>query len=165
MFPAPRLRHALLVSLGLGAAVAPALLYLGCGPTGVGVESCRQIEGARCEAAAFCGFDEAEVDDCKLVYMDQCLHGIENAGYRPTEGDTEACVAAVKAAGDCAAAGVEDMSGCPAAPLVEGAPDRAPCEIVLSRAHELEACAFAVGVPDAGTGTDAGADAGDAAAD
>jgi hypothetical protein len=159
-----RLRHALLVTLGLGAAVAPALVPLGCGPEAVGVESCRQIESARCEAAAACGFDEAEVADCKLLYTDQCLHGIENAGYRPTETDTEACVAAVKAAGDCAAAGVELMSACPAAPLVPGTPDRAPCTVVVSLAHELAACAFAEGEPDAGT-PDSGAADGDAATD
>jgi hypothetical protein len=152
---APRLRHALLVTLGLGAALAPALLPAGCGPTGVGVDACRQIESARCEAAAHCGFEPTEVDDCKLVYNDQCLHGIENAGYRPTDGDTEGCVAAVKAAGDCAANGVASMSACPAAPLVAGTPERAPCDIVLSRAHELEACAFAEGEPDAGTVADA----------
>ena len=164
MLPALRLRHALLLTLGLGAALAPALVPLGCGPQPIGVEACRQIESARCEAALACGFDEAEVDDCKLVYADQCLHGIENAEHRPTETEIEACVAAVKAAGDCAATGVEKMSACPAAPLAEGTPDRAPCDVVLSLAHELSACAFAEAEPDAGTTTDAGAD-GDAATD
>lgn len=151
MISAPRLRHALLVSLGFGAALVPALVPLGCGPEAVGVDACRKIEGARCEAAAACGFDEAEVADCKLIYADQCLHGIENASYRPTETDTEACVAAVQAAGQCAADGVARMSGCPSAPLVAGAADLAPCDVVLKRAHDLSACAFAQAEPDAGT--------------
>jgi hypothetical protein len=159
VLPALRTRPALLVSLGLGAAFAPALLPLACGPTAIGADACRKIEGARCEAAAACGFDEAEIEDCKLLYQDQCLHGIENTEHRPTDTDTEACVAAVKAAGDCAASGVETMSGCPAAPVIAGIPDRAPCDIVLSRAHELQACAFAEGAPDAGTVMDAAGDA------
>lgn len=151
-----RLRHALLVTLGLGAAVAPALLPLGCGPEAVGVESCRKIESARCDAAAACGFDEGKIADCKLLYADQCLHGMENSAYRPTETDTEACIAAVTEAGNCAANGVTKMSACPAAPLIPGLLDRSPCDIVLVRAHELAACNFAEAEPDAGTVTDSG---------
>ncbi|MEZ4298216.1 MAG: hypothetical protein R3B70_24905 [Polyangiaceae bacterium] len=146
----------------LAFATALALCLAGCGPEAIGVDACRKIESARCDAAAACGFDEAEVADCKLLYTDQCLHGIENKDHRPTETETEACVAAVTAAGDCAADGVPAISGCAGAPLVAGAKDRSPCDIVLSHAEDLSACAFAV--PDAededttGTSTDTGTD-------
>lgn len=155
-----RLSFALLVALCGGAAALP-FVPLGCGPEAIGVESCRKIESARCDAAAACGFSEAEVADCKLLYNDQCLHGIENADHRPTEDDTEACVAAVTATGDCARSGVAKMSACPAAPLVEGAIDHAPCSVILSSAHELSACAFAEGEPDAGASDSGTTDAGD----
>ena len=168
MLPVPRSRHALLLLVGLGAALPPAILAAGCGPEPIGVESCRKIEDARCSAAAACDFTEDEVADCKLFYADQCLHGIENSGHRPTEKETEACVAAVTAAGQCAAAGAKKMSECPAAPLVAGATDRAPCDVVLTFAHELDACAFVEADPDAGTGTtttSSASDTGDAATD
>lgn len=153
MLPPARLRHALLFLAGLGVVLPPAVLASGCGPEAVGVESCRKIEDARCAAAASCGFTEDEVANCKLVYADQCLHGIENSAHRPTETETEACVAAVTAAGQCAAAGAKNMSDCPAAPLADGTVDRAPCEIVLTFAHELDACAFVEADADAGTTT------------
>lgn len=156
----PRLRNALLVSLGLGGAISPAFFSSGCGPEAIGVESCRKIEGARCEAAGSCGFSPEDVADCKIIYGDQCLHGIENKAYRPTEPDTEACVAAVRATGVCAGKGVKKMSGCPQAPLVAGAADESPCDIVLSLVHRLDACAFAAADPDAGApASDAAADA------
>lgn len=153
MLASARLRLALLVALGLAGALSPALFSAGCGPSGVGVEACRKIEDARCEAAASCGLSQQQVDNCKLVYQDQCLHGIQNSAYHPTQSDTDGCVAAVKAAGACAAAGVKSMAACPDAPLVSGAVDTDPCTIITAKADELSACAFATGVPDAGTTT------------
>lgn len=155
MLPPFRLRAALLVSLGLACAVAP-VVVAGCGPESIGVESCRKIEGARCEAAAACGFSADEVANCKLLYNDQCLHGIENKAHRPTETETEACVAAVQAAGACAAAKVKKMSDCPAAPVIAGAEGGSPCDIVMSSAHKLDACSFAATDADAGTTTTTG---------
>lgn len=142
-----RLRHVLSPGLGLGGALAAALagvgaLASGCGPQPVGVESCRQIETARCEAAAACGLSEDDVANCKLVYQDQCLHGIQNADHRPTEAETEACVAAVKAAGACAADGAKKIGECKDAPSVTGSENIPPCDLVLSDAHELSACSF-----------------------
>lgn len=137
--------------------MAPAFVSSGCGPEPIGVESCRRIEGARCEAAASCGFSEDDVADCKLIYADQCLHGIENKGHRPIESETDACIAAITAAGACAAAGVTKISDCPEAPLAAGAADDSPCDIVLSVADHLDACAFVAIDGDAGTVADADA--------
>lgn len=146
--------------MGLGGALSPALVSSGCGPEGVGIEACRRIESARCEAAASCGFSEDQVENCKLIYTDQCLHGIENKAYRPTDTDTSECIAAVKATGACAAAGVNKMSGCPQAPLVAGSADDSPCDIVLHLAQRLDACSFVETDSDAGTPTtDAATDA------
>lgn len=62
-------------------------------------------------------------------------------------------VRAVDDAGQCAAAGAKNMVDCPSAPLVDGTVDRTPCEIVLTFAHELDACAFVEADADAGTST------------
>jgi hypothetical protein len=157
--PPFRLSKALLVSVGLACAVAPAAVS-GCGPEAIGVEACRKIEGARCEAAAACGFSEEDVADCKLIYTDQCLHGIENKTHRPTGAEADACVAAVQAAGACAAAGTQQMSACTSAPVIAGSENETPCTIVLSLAHRLTACSFAETDADAGTPTtDSGSDA------
>jgi len=157
VLPLFRLRAALVVLVGLGCAMAPAFVSSGCGPEPIGVDSCRKIESARCEAAASCGFSPEDVADCKLIYGDQCLHGIENKAHRPTETETEACVAEVTATGACAAAGVAKMSACAGVSLIDGAPDDAPCTIVLSLAHTLDSCSFASPGADAGTTADADA--------
>ncbi len=132
---------------GSGMALCLAAIFTGCGPEAIGVESCRKIETARCDAAISCGFSEEEVADCKLIYSDQCLHGIENAEHRPTEKETEACVAAISNTAKCAADDVKNMSACGDAKVVGGAGTRTPCEIVLSKAHELSACSFTKAAP------------------
>ncbi len=154
MLPVLRLRFALILSAGLGCALAPLLLSAGCGPAAVGVEACRKIESARCEAALSCNLTKDEVESCKLLYQDQCLHGIENTAHRPSEPEVAACVDAVKATGACAANQVATMNDCPAAAVVsDAAGAKTPCEIVLSSAHELVACAFADAPDDGGTTT------------
>ncbi len=154
MLPVLRLRHALILAAGLGCALAPTFLSVGCGPAPVGVEACRKIESARCDAALSCGLTKDEVESCKLLYQDQCLHGIENTAHRPTEPEVTACVDAVSATGACAAQGVKTMNECVTAAVVsDTAGAKTPCDIVLSAAHELSACAFADAPDDAGTTT------------
>ena len=155
MFPGSRLHLAWFLSAGLGCVLAPAVIVSGCGPQAVGVESCRKIESARCDAALSCGFTKAEAEDCKLFYRDQCLHGIENTAHRPTEPETSACIAAIEATGQCAANGVTAMSACAGVGFLDTATAKAPCDVLLSSAHELSACAFAAAEADAGTTTSA----------
>lgn len=84
--------------------MAGLLLTLGCyacGTDSVGVSECRQIEEARCSAAAKCGSVE-DLQACKAFFHDHCLHGlaIEEA---PRANTVKACVDTIAAAGTCAA--------------------------------------------------------------
>ncbi|WP_437683054.1 hypothetical protein [Sorangium sp. So ce131] len=158
--------------LGLGAA---SLAAQSCGTDAVGVDACRQIEQARCEAAAACDLDEAQVKSCSEFYWDQCLHGIEHAvdfdeGVKhaasdPTNEQVEACVAAVRATRDCASAGVASMAECSAAPLAAGEDlGITPCYVIRKRAHALDACTFVVQPPEPGSSQGGGEGGGGGAA-
>ena len=75
-----------------------------CGSDAVGIEDCRKIEEARCEAAAHCEGDihVKDVDACKRYYRDHCLHGLavdDDPGAPAPKG----CLKAIKTAGHCAA--------------------------------------------------------------
>ncbi|WP_437948161.1 hypothetical protein WME98_47035 [Sorangium sp. So ce296] len=162
--------------LGLGAVT---LATQSCGTAAVGIGACRQIETARCEAAAACpawvGSADADekVDACVEFVWDQCLHGIENAGTEdnpapePTESQIQACVDAVGATRKCAADNVASMAECSAAQLADGADGAiSPCEVITKRAHALKACAFVVKPPTgAGGGSGDGGGGGSAGAD
>jgi hypothetical protein len=139
--------------LGLGASVS----LPGCGTDATGVEACRDIETARCKAAAACGYTADQVTVCTEFYRDQCLHGLENSGYEPSASEVEACVAAVNQVRACAEGGKATMTDCPEAALVPGADASVtPCAILTDKAHLLAACAFASAPPDAGTPADGG---------
>ena len=148
-----------LVGLWLSASLAAGSLLLlfaptSCGSDAVGVDACRTIETARCEAATACGFTEAQVQSCTLFYRDECLHGVENADAgTPATPTVDACVAAVNATAACAKAGAKTIGGCAGAPLIAGASVAlTPCAILEQKVDLLAACAFAtlVPVPDAG---------------
>ncbi len=75
----------------------------GCGTKAVGINDCREIEEARCEAAIHCE-DQIPVDDveaCKRFYRDQCLHGLATE-EDPSSSAVRDCVAAITGAGRCA---------------------------------------------------------------
>ncbi len=101
---------ALFTMLGIASAFA-------CGTEPVGVESCRRIEGARCENAKSCGIDlsnpvhrqdaptpdkqdKQDVGACKRFYEDACLHGLVTT-VDPGELKTTACVEAINTTSDC----------------------------------------------------------------
>jgi hypothetical protein len=100
----------------VGAATIPIAWSMGmagtpsCGTDAVGVDDCRKIESARCEAAVHCegSFDVADVDACKRYYRDHCLHGLRIAD-RPGSPVLNRCVVAINAAGDCAAEDADMM--------------------------------------------------------
>lgn len=154
----------LLLSTSLAAG---ALLFVlapaSCGSDAVGVDACRAIETARCEAATACGFTEEKVQTCTLFYRDQCLHGIENADAgTPATEVVDACVAAVNATAACAKAGATTLDGCAGAELMASAdPTLTPCKVLLEKVDLLAACAFATAPPalDAGAASDAATDA------
>lgn len=111
-----------------GALVLGTLQVGGCGTDAVGVDSCRRVELARCDAAAACG----KVDDaaeCRRFYHDQCLHGLAV----PDPG-TEAiadCEATLQRAGACAVEGIElSLEECSDAVTSEPTYATTACEIV-----------------------------------
>ncbi len=157
-----------LAGLVLSASLAASALLLvlapaSCGSDAVGVEACRSIETARCEAATACGFTDEKVQSCTLFYRDQCLHGIENADAGPPATEVvDACIAAVDATAACAKAGAKTLDGCAGAKLLATAdPTLTPCKVLLEKVDLLAACAFATAppAPDAGVTPDAATDA------
>jgi hypothetical protein len=165
--PAPRSIVLALLTVLAGAGVPLALAPAGCGTDAVGVDACRQIEATRCAAAQACGYTQDQTDACNIFYKDQCLVGIENDAWVVDDATVKACVDAVNATKDCAAAGVASMAGCAGAALVASAdPAIPPCDIIKGNAELLAACSFVVKPADAGTAVvDAGSDSADAASD
>jgi hypothetical protein len=76
---------------------------LACDTSAVGVESCRQIEDARCSAASHCPgtFNITSPAACRRFYRDHCLHGLAIA-QDPGAGVVNPCVNKIKLLGWCA---------------------------------------------------------------
>jgi hypothetical protein len=86
---------ALLGSLAVSAA------HPACNTNAVGIEDCRHIEYARCDAALHCP-NQFGIDDpaeCKRFYRDHCLHGMPTAA---NANDVRSCVRAIEQLGTCA---------------------------------------------------------------
>lgn len=160
-------RASLLAALAF--AIAPAS---GCGTDAKGIEDCRSIERARCAAGTHCGLiDDREA--CERFYRDHCLHGL--AVSPPANALVDRCVNTIRAAGECAAAGGEDvlLSEC-SSPVSVNAPTLSrACDVVL-RPEATEECAFLTPDPEppgsggsggsgssAGSGGSSGGSAGD----
>jgi hypothetical protein len=91
----------LLLGLATGLSAFAVTTSAGCGTDAVGIDACRDIEIARCEAAQHCG----RVDDvaaCRRFYRDHCLHGLRTGIEVPPEDEVNRCVATIKKAGECA---------------------------------------------------------------
>ncbi len=113
----------------LGAAVT----VLGCSTDAVGVNECRDVEYARCEASVACGvIEEDEVDACKRFYRDHCLHGISGDKV-PTADEHKACLELIEQA----QATAEDSLGMGGA----GEADESACEII-DKPWKSEECAY-----------------------
>lgn len=139
-------------ALTAGAASALAAFFVvhasGCGTDAVGVEDCRDIESARCEAGKFCGLVD-DVDQCKRFYRDQCLHGMA-VGERPGAPRIKECVATIQKAGECAKAGATTLAECAVQPSQKTYHTES-CDIV-KEPEGTEECEFLfkpVEVPDA----------------
>lgn len=111
-----------------GALVLGMLQVVGCGTDAVGVDSCRRIELARCDAAAACGtIDDAA--ECRRFYHDQCLHGLPVPD--PGTELVAECEATLQRAGACAAEGVDlSLEECSDAVTSEPTFASTACEIV-----------------------------------
>ena len=135
----------------------------GCGTDAVGVDECRDIEEARCEAAQFCGIVD-DVDQCKRFYRDQCLHGLAK-GEQPGAPQVKSCVSSIQAAGSCAKNGVTELSSCDPKPSDKTALTKV-CDVVLNpeKIAECEFLAVPVELPDAAPDTSTPKDSGSEAA-
>lgn len=115
---------------------------LACGTDAVGIQSCRNIEHARCRRAAGCGIDltvpvhrdspNSDVDACIRFYDDACLHGLA-APSDPGNVAVQACVMAIET-GSCDVVKTPESSpACaflvpPATPATDAAADTAPTD-------------------------------------
>jgi hypothetical protein len=131
----------------LCSALAAMLAAPACGSDAVGIQACRDIERARCEAGAHCGLTD-DVDGCKRFYRDQCLHGMQT-DKSPGDRAVDQCTQAIRAAGECASQGKEELADCPAA-LTWRTPLSKTCDAVLFP-QEISPCDFLVAPVDAGT--------------
>jgi hypothetical protein len=116
----------------------------GCGTSAVGVDECRDIENARCEASEPCGLVD-DVQACKRYYRDHCLHGLATAP--PAGASVDSCVQAIKAAGACAEADPEALlEDCePGVPEAQSGLASA-CDVVLHPERAAE-CSFLTDTP------------------
>ncbi|WP_437737924.1 hypothetical protein [Sorangium sp. So ce1335] len=156
--------------LGLGAVI---LTTQSCGSDAVGVDACRRIETARCEAAAVCpewvGTASADerVNTCTEFYWDQCLHGLQvgggggdQAAAEPTGAEVQACIDAVDATRECARNNVASIAAC-SVELASGADGAlSPCAVITAKVQTLAACASLVDTTGGGSGTDTGSGGG-----
>jgi hypothetical protein len=131
----------------------------GCGTDAKGIEECRDIEQARCEAASACRTD-FDVASCKLFYRDHCLHGLRVDP--PSERVVNACVSAIEQAARCAvAAGAEaDLRSCPEALESSDGQPLTACAAIDSP-ERLSLCAFIDAIEPVPPNTDAGSDGAD----
>lgn len=129
---------ALALSAGVLLPLAP-----GCGTDAVGVEDCRTIEQARCDAGAACGLVK-DVDACRRFYRDHCLHGfaLESA---PGTTQVKACAAVINAAAACAQQLGPQVSTADCPGMTESGPTALPlaCDVV-SQPEKTEGCRFLV---------------------
>lgn len=136
---------------------AAALGSPGCGTDAVGIDDCRDIERARCEAASHCGRID-DVEECQRFYRDQCLHGLSVES--PGAIAVERCVDVIRKAGECARdnggtdAAIDDCDPEPSSDTVDV--DTA-CDLVLFPERSAE-CSFLTPNPPepSGEGGEAG---------
>ena len=124
----------------------------GCATDAEGVDDCRAIEQARCEAAQACGL-VSDVPACQRFYRDQCLHGLPVAP--PGSVKLNECVATIHAAGVCATQSPDGVAtaldDCEQHVTV-GAPGVATaCDLVREPEKSAE-CSFLIPGADAGVG-------------
>lgn len=144
---APSRSRAIVAIVAVFSAASAAFSTVGCEGDAVGVDACKQIEQRRCELAPACAGkagipeikDEVQIENCKDIYRDHCLVGIENAAREPTKDQVDGCLAALAATTQCQKDGVAEMSGCAGVAVDDGA--ISPCKAFAAPEH-LDACRF-----------------------
>jgi len=138
-----------------------------CGTDAVGVEDCRDIELARCEAGQACGIVD-DVAACKRFYRDHCLHGLALAD-EPSARAVQACVKSIETAGGCAKSAGPDTLVPDCANLTQAATGLEKACDVVSAPEEIFECEFlapkARPAPTPDAAAEAPSDTGDASAE
>lgn len=132
-----------------------------CDTGAVGVDSCRNIEYARCEAAAQCPdmFALKSVDACKRFYRDHCLHGLP-LGSDPGPGIVNPCVTAINALGSCASQNEGTLGAqCDQRYKQPYTGTDTVCELIQNP-QDIPACSFLVSSSSADASVSAGGAAG-----
>ncbi|NRA35027.1 MAG: hypothetical protein HRU17_16995 [Polyangiaceae bacterium] len=89
------------LNAGFGAVLIGLCATAGCETDAVGVEACRSIELARCQARVNCDqIEQSELDPCERYARDHCLHGIALEAA-PDQADVDECVEAVNDTANC----------------------------------------------------------------
>jgi hypothetical protein len=129
----------------------------GCGTDAKGVEDCRDIERARCNAAAACGI-VTDVEACQRFYRDHCLHGM--ASLPPSPGAVDQCVETINSAGSCAKVGEDGamtlLTDCTAASGVLTATGATYACDLVKKPELADRCAVLAGAEASGEGGAAG---------
>src|ERR1041385_6281346 len=126
-----------LVSL-FGVAVGAAA----CGTSAVGVEDCRSIEQARCQAARGCNFgidSSSDEDVCQRFARDNCLHGV--VVQAPTTGAVTDCVSSINAVGVCATKNKSEL-GSACTTMRAGTKSTATVCDLIQNPEQISACNF-----------------------
>lgn len=111
------------------------ILTSACSTDAVGVNECRDVEYARCEASVACGvIEEDEVEECQRFYRDHCLHGMKGDEV-PSADEHKECLELIEEAGKTAATSL-GMGGA-------GEPNESACKIVAAP-WKYEECAYLV---------------------
>jgi hypothetical protein len=152
----PVIRHLRSVVLACASALAGFGLVSspGCGTDAKGVEDCREIERARCSAAAACGI-VTDVEACQRFYRDHCLHGM--TALPPSPAAVDQCVETINTAGSCASTLGPDatLSQCPDENgVLDATGITLACDVVKKPEH-ADRCSFLSPTPI--TGGEAGA--------
>jgi hypothetical protein len=127
-----------------------------CATDAVGVDSCRQIEYARCDAASRCPgtFGTIKPATCRRFYRDHCLHGLA-VGQDPGIAKVRDCVQAIEALGRCVSSHDQtvNFSECGVSDLRNLSSETVSACGLLAEPESLSACSF---LNPAATTSDAG---------
>ena len=118
-----------------------------CDTSAVGVESCRQIEYARCNAAVHCPniYTISDPTACRRFYRDHCLHGLPLA-QDPGAAAVNPCVNAINAIATCAEekGGTTALNQCdrPSNPTAQELNSTAPVCDLIRDPETISQCSF-----------------------
>lgn len=130
-----------LAAIGVAAGLGLSAVSSGCSVDAVGVDDCRQIEFARCDAGKACGI-VSDVGACKRFYHDYCLHGL-SLEKSPSAHAVSTCVHSLQAVQACGkGVALADCPNVTASPTLLAQ----ACD-VLSAPEDIAECGFLVPEP------------------